>query len=286
MPTGENDTAGSGGRRRHCKRAARRTAHAIGRRQVEGVRPVGPTPSSRSPLEVCAEGACAGAGEPAVWAAFGEDRSAEAAIPGKRPCVQEHDALAGDRDGGVQSIRPELSHRAVGVVCGPKRRWRRASQRSTRFGVGECHCDAPAIDLEEFKANARAGLEHMRRNESALALERLTAAEAAYAGDLFEEDVYADWAVMPREAARALYNRVGRALADLSTSAGDPDGAAAYLRRVVARDAYDEPSHLALITALARGRSHGEARRAYQAYVARMAEIEVEPAPYPASAVS
>jgi ATP/maltotriose-dependent transcriptional regulator MalT/DNA-binding SARP family transcriptional activator len=142
------------------------------------------------------------------------------------------------------------------------------------------------IDLEEFTANARAGLEHMRRNESALALERLTAAEAAYAGDLFEEDVYADWAVMPREAARALYNRVGRALADLSTSAGDPDGAAAYLRRVVARDAYDEPSHLALITALARGRSHGEARRAYQAYVARMAEIEVEPAPYPASAVS
>lgn len=158
-----------------------------------------------------------------------------------------------------------------------------------------CHFVALVDDHSRFLLGIRAVptkeavwilalLEHMRRNESALAVERLTAAEAAYVGDLFEEDVYADWAVMPREAARALYNRVGRALADLSANEGDSDGSAAYLRRVVARDAYDEPSHLALVTALARGRRHGEARRAYQAYVGRMAEIEVEPAPYPASA--
>ena len=46
-------------------------------------------------------------------------------------------------------------------------------------------------------------------------------------------------------------------------------------------DAFDEAAHLALVQALAGAGRRGDARRAYQRYVARMAELEVEPAAYP-----
>ena len=48
---------------------------------------------------------------------------------------------------------------------------------------------------------------------------------------------------------------------------------------VIADDPYDEPTHHELIRVLAHARRHGEARRAQRTYTARMAELEVEPAP-------
>jgi DNA-binding SARP family transcriptional activator len=137
------------------------------------------------------------------------------------------------------------------------------------------------VDLEDFMVNARDGLELLRRGRIDEALERLQAAEGAYAGDLFEEDAYADWAVAPREEARSLYIQVARAVAGVLATRGDEDAAVRYLMRIIARDPFDEPAHLGLVRSLNRGRHHGEARRAYQAYVARMAELEIEPAPYP-----
>ena len=46
-------------------------------------------------------------------------------------------------------------------------------------------------------------------------------------------------------------------------------------------DPHDEPTHLQLVQTLLRVGRHGEARRSYRTYAARMAEIDVEPAPYP-----
>jgi DNA-binding SARP family transcriptional activator len=76
---------------------------------------------------------------------------------------------------------------------------------------------------------------------------------------------------------------VTRALAEDTAAAGDDAGAAAYLLRILARDAYDEQAHLDLVGVLASGRRHGEARRAYRMYAERMAEIGVEPATFPAA---
>jgi DNA-binding SARP family transcriptional activator len=50
---------------------------------------------------------------------------------------------------------------------------------------------------------------------------------------------------------------------------------------VLSRDPYDERAHLQLVSALSAAGRHGEARRAYRAYSGRMAEIDVEPAPFP-----
>ena len=113
---------------------------------------------------------------------------------------------------------------------------------------------------------------------------RLAAAEAAYAGDLLEEDLYEDWAVAAREQARDTYVRVARRLAADAHAAGDHDGAVRLLLRVLERDAYDEEAHLALVLALVDAGRHGEARRAFRVYRGRMDEVGVEPASFPASA--
>ncbi len=84
--------------------------------------------------------------------------------------------------------------------------------------------DELPVDVEEFLADADAGLTLLREGDHGAARERLLAAEAAYAGDFLEEDAYADWAVPLREEARVAYIAVAHALAQLATDAGDLDG--------------------------------------------------------------
>ncbi len=136
------------------------------------------------------------------------------------------------------------------------------------------------VDVEEFLADAEAGLELVRDGSPVEARERLLAAEAAYAGDFLEEDLYADWAARVREEARLAYIAVAHALAGLVAADGDPAGAARYLLRVLERDPYDERAHLGLVETLAQAGHHGEARRCYATYAARMGEIGVEASPY------
>lgn len=137
-----------------------------------------------------------------------------------------------------------------------------------------------ATDVEDFFAEADAGLALRAQGSTREARDLLVAAEGRYAGDFLEE-VYDDWAVSLREDARSLYVAVARALADDAAGTGDDDAAARYLLRVLERDAFDERAHVHLVRTLTRAGRHGEARRAYRAYCARMAEIGVEAAPYP-----
>lgn len=141
------------------------------------------------------------------------------------------------------------------------------------------------VDVERFLADAAAGFELLGAGDADGARERLAAAEGLYAGEFLEEDAYEDWAVALREEARATYIAVARALGDDALARHASDLAARYFLRTLEKDPYDEEVHLALVALLsARGR-HGEARRAYRAYVARMEEISVEAAPFPSSPV-
>jgi DNA-binding SARP family transcriptional activator len=51
--------------------------------------------------------------------------------------------------------------------------------------------------------------------------------------------------------------------------------------RILDVDPYDEEAHLDLVRALIAQRRHGEARRAYRTYCAKLAELDLEPAPFP-----
>ena len=152
--------------------------------------------------------------------------------------------------------------------------------------VAALDLDRLELDVESFLRAAEAGLARAREGRDDEARERLTAAEAMYAGDFLEEDAYEDWAVPLREEARATYISVVRALADDAIAGDRPELAERYLRRLLEKDGHDEGAHLALVRALAAARRHGDARRAYRAYAARMREIGVEPTSFPANEAS
>jgi DNA-binding SARP family transcriptional activator len=76
---------------------------------------------------------------------------------------------------------------------------------------------------------------------------------------------------------------VARALARKAVADADVSAACRFLLRILERDRYDEQAHLELVTVLEDAGRHGEARRAYQRYAVRMAELELEPATYPAA---
>jgi ATP/maltotriose-dependent transcriptional regulator MalT/DNA-binding SARP family transcriptional activator len=152
-------------------------------------------------------------------------------------------------------------------------------------GAVSLDLDHVAVDLEAFLEEAAAGLALHDEGRADEAHARLSAAEAAYAGDLLEEDLYEDWAVAAREQARDMYVRVARRLAADAQAAGDHGGAVRFLLRVLERDAYDEEAHLALVLALVDAGRHGEARRAFRVYRGRMDEVGVEPASFPASTI-
>ncbi len=112
-------------------------------------------------------------------------------------------------------------------------------------------------------------------------IDELAAAETSYAGEFLDDDPYADWAVGTREEARAVYLRVARRLAELLDASGEAERAGHLYLRLIQRDPYDEAAHLALVRVLDKAGHRGEARRAYRAYSSRMAELDIEPVPYP-----
>ena len=137
------------------------------------------------------------------------------------------------------------------------------------------------VDVEVFLAEASAGMALLDQGRDWEAKELLDAAEAKYAGDFLEEDLYEEWTTGLREEARALYISVAHALARIARQADDHDATVRYLLRVLQRDPHDEEAHLGLVSALSRAGRHGEARRSYGFYVTRMEELGVEPAPMP-----
>ena len=138
------------------------------------------------------------------------------------------------------------------------------------------------LDVEAFLDEAAAAARLARGGDRAGARAHLEGAEALYGGDFLEEDPYEDWAVGLREEAQATYISIARSLAEAAASDGDADGATRYYLRILERDPYDEGAHLGLVGALVAAGRHGEARRRYGFYAAKMDEIAVEAAPFPA----
>ena len=68
-----------------------------------------------------------------------------------------------------------------------------------------------------------------------------------------------------------------RILTHLLLDSGDLDAAARYALRILELDPWDEDAHMWLVRTLDAAGRHGEARRQYRNYVARMRELDVEP---------
>jgi DNA-binding SARP family transcriptional activator len=200
--------------------------------------------------------------------------------PTPRECLME--ALWPDEDPQKLSNRLSVALSTVRSVLDPEgasepERYVAADKETIALNLNHL-----IVDVEVFVASADSALSRLRRSGPDGAREILELAESAYAGDFLEENLYDDWAVALREEARALYLAVTRTLAHLCGKAGEDDAAVVYWLRVLELDGYDEESHLELVALLDRGGRRGEARRRYDLYAARMAELDVEPAPFPA----
>jgi DNA-binding SARP family transcriptional activator len=139
------------------------------------------------------------------------------------------------------------------------------------------------VDVERLLADAAQGLGLQEIGSTTEAGEVLRAAERLYEGDFLEEDLYEDWAGPLREESRTAFVSVSRALAELAVGSGDVDAAVRRYLQILDKDPWDAPAHLALVEVLERAGRHGEARRRYRAYVARLEEIGVSAAPFPHS---
>jgi len=133
------------------------------------------------------------------------------------------------------------------------------------------------VDVEEFLADVAHAIRLRARGAPTEARSLLAAAEQSYVGEALGDDPYDDWATALREEARDAYLRTLRILADLDREAGDIEQAAAYLRRLLENDPYDEAAHGGLVEMLVAGGRHGEARRAFRRYRQAMTSIGVRP---------
>jgi DNA-binding SARP family transcriptional activator len=199
--------------------------------------------------------------------------------PAPRDCLIE--ALWPDVDPRKTANRLSVALSTVRSVLDPQHLLEREHYIAASRDAVALETSAVQVDLETFLSQARVGLTLSQSGAANTAVAALECAERAYGGEFLEEDLYEDWAAAPREEARALYIAVARALIDVSNRAGNQGAAAKYALRILERDPYDEQAHLELIAARTAARSHGEARRAFRRYVARMAEIDVKPAPFP-----
>jgi DNA-binding SARP family transcriptional activator len=192
---------------------------------------------------------------------------------------QAIEALWPDEDPGATGNRLSVALSTLRSVLDPDRALSQDHYIVASEGALRLSLDAAELDVESFLDAAEAGLRGWRSGASQDAVPQLEIAEEAYTGDFLEEDRYEDWAEPLRNEARAVYVDVLRALAE-ATRAGK------YYLRIIERDPYDEQAHLGLVNALEAAGSHGEARRAYRAYVARMQEIGAEPASFSTQALS
>ncbi|HSK06923.1 MAG TPA: tetratricopeptide repeat protein [Acidimicrobiia bacterium] len=141
--------------------------------------------------------------------------------------------------------------------------------------------DHVEVDIEAFFDEARRGRALLRAGDQVMGLSVLRSAEARYLGEFLEDHPYADWATARREEARTEFMSIARILAEADAELGDHDASARWYMRILEQDSYNEPAHLALVSAMVAAGRHGTARRLYGIYVSRMGELEVEPAAFP-----
>lgn len=137
------------------------------------------------------------------------------------------------------------------------------------------------LDVESFIAEAAEGRRYLAAGDRQKAHERLSEAAARYVGDFCADDPYVDWLAGIRELAKHTFVDTSFELAGLADAVGEHSEAIRHWLRILDVDPYDEDAYLGMIRSLLAQRRHGEARRAYRTYCARLAELDIEPAPFP-----
>ncbi|MCL4560166.1 MAG: tetratricopeptide repeat protein [Chloroflexi bacterium] len=113
------------------------------------------------------------------------------------------------------------------------------------------------VDFEQFEMQVPQAIRSQKVDE----LKRLL---SLYTGDLFPQDVYAEWTAAPRERLAQLYLRGLLALAEANLNAGQPHAALECCQTIVKRDPWNEDAVLLGMRACLALRDIPRAMRLYQ----------------------
>jgi DNA-binding SARP family transcriptional activator/tetratricopeptide (TPR) repeat protein len=130
------------------------------------------------------------------------------------------------------------------------------------------------VDAEDLLRDSAHAVVLARSGDTERAVAMLGEVDRAYTGEALDDEPYEHWADALREQVRAAWLGALRELAQLSRSARELDQAATSLVRLLAVDPYDESAHGALVDVLQRSGRRGEARRAYDRWVAAMRSLD------------
>lgn len=104
-----------------------------------------------------------------------------------------------------------------------------------------------AVDVEEFEKLWHMGWKLRRDGNLAGAMRCYEQAESLYAGDYLEDEAYADWTLLKREALRDAYSTILTMLAGMSLESGDDVGAIIWSQKLLAQDDCREDAYRHLI---------------------------------------
>jgi DNA-binding SARP family transcriptional activator len=132
----------------------------------------------------------------------------------------------------------------------------------TRRGGYLLDPDQVSLDAEVFETEIGAGLALFAQGDET-ASQRLERALVLYKGDLFAENLYAEWALEERDRLRELCGRGLRAMVGIARTAGDLDWAAGHARRLAAMEPFDMDVQREFIEICMRRGRRSEAMRRY-----------------------
>jgi len=133
----------------------------------------------------------------------------------------------------------------------------------TRRGGYMLDPDKVWLDADQVEAEVAAGLALFVRGDRAAGANRLERGVSLYRGDLFTENLYAEWALEERDRLRELAGRGLRALVEIARGAGDLDRAAPHARRLAAMEPFDMDVQREFIEICMRRGRRSEAMRRY-----------------------
>jgi DNA-binding SARP family transcriptional activator len=188
------------------------------------------------------------------------------------------DLLWPDEDPGRCANRLSVALSTVRTILDPEKRFAADQFISTdKYAVQLTNLP---VDVERFLVLSERALDLHERGDRG-AFPALVHAATAYTGEFLPTDPRLEWSGAVREHARASYLELVRVLGDGAERMGEYEQAMAYRMRALHQDPYDEEGHLGLVRALVATGRLADARRRYLRYVDQMAELGLDPAPFP-----
>ena len=176
-----------------------------------------------------------------------------------------------DTDPRLLRNRFSVALTAIRRALDPGRRHPLDTYLAADADVLRIRMDRLSVDVEDFLALA--GAARAAEPGSTEREQLLRDAVAAYGGEAFLDEPYAEWAGPLRQQTHLAFLAAARTLAESADAAGDFLTAADLNRRILQTDPYDQQAHEGLITALSALGATAHITAAREERDRRMAEL-------------